>query len=46
VFVSQAIERLKKTLALINALDRSYRVHGSGVDAPGRGAFATLAQLS
>jgi hypothetical protein len=27
---------LNVTLALINALDCNYRVHGSGVDAPGR----------
>lgn len=33
---------LGATLALMNALDRNYRVHGSGVDAPGRGAFAGL----
>jgi hemoglobin/transferrin/lactoferrin receptor protein len=35
-------DRLDLTLALINALDRNYRVHGSGVDAPGRGFFTTL----
>jgi hemoglobin/transferrin/lactoferrin receptor protein len=29
-------------LALTNLLDRNYRVHGSGVDAPGAGLFAGL----
>lgn len=33
---------LNATVALTNLLDRNYRVHGSGVDAPGRGAFASL----
>jgi hemoglobin/transferrin/lactoferrin receptor protein len=33
---------LGATLALTNALDRNYRVHGSGVDAPGRGGFASI----
>ena len=28
-------ENVSLTLALMNALDRSYRIHGSGVDAPG-----------
>lgn len=33
---------LNATVAFANALDRNYRVHGSGVDAPGRSIFATL----
>jgi outer membrane receptor protein involved in Fe transport len=33
---------LNATVALINVLDRNYRVHGSGLDAPGRGAHAGL----
>jgi hypothetical protein len=32
---------LDVTVALTNALDRNYRVHGSGLDAPGRNLFAT-----
>ncbi|MGH9201700.1 MAG: hypothetical protein ACRD2A_10760, partial [Vicinamibacterales bacterium] len=33
---------LHLTLALINVLDRNYRVHGSGVDAPGINLYAGL----
>ena len=32
--------KIRLDLALMNALDRNYRVHGSGVDAPGISAFA------
>jgi outer membrane receptor protein involved in Fe transport len=33
---------LRATVGLMNILDRSYRTHGSGVDAPGRSAFVSL----
>jgi outer membrane receptor protein involved in Fe transport len=40
---SLAITRsLDATVALMNVFDRSYRVHGSGVDAPGRNLFAAV----
>ena len=35
-------DHLDVTVALMNALDRNYRVHGSGLDAAGRGIFAAL----
>lgn len=33
------MRNLDATVAVFNLLDRNYRVHGSGVDAPGRNAF-------
>ena len=35
-------DHLDVTLAVMNALDRNYRIHGSGVDAPGINAFAAV----
>jgi outer membrane receptor protein involved in Fe transport len=34
--------KVRVDLALMNALDRNYRVHGSGVDAPGASVFVRL----
>jgi outer membrane receptor protein involved in Fe transport len=34
--------RVRLDLAMSNVLDRNYRVHGSGVDAPGVNVFARL----
>jgi hemoglobin/transferrin/lactoferrin receptor protein len=34
--------KIRVDIALMNALDRNYRVHGSGVDAPGVSMFARL----
>ena len=34
--------RVSVNLSLTNLLDRSYRIHGSGVDAPGRGGFVSV----
>jgi hemoglobin/transferrin/lactoferrin receptor protein len=36
-------DRVDLTFALMNAFDRNYRVHGSGVDAPGISVFAGMA---
>lgn len=33
------MRNLDATVAVINLLDRNYRVHGSGIDAPGRNLF-------
>lgn len=35
-------ERWQLIAALENALDRNYRFHGSGLDAPGRSAYLAL----
>lgn len=35
-------ERITLTAALLNLLDRNYRVHGSGFDSPGINAFAAV----
>jgi hypothetical protein len=35
-------QRVQLTVAVLNALDRNYRIHGSGVDAPGVNVFAGL----
>ncbi|MDX1981476.1 MAG: TonB-dependent receptor [Bryobacteraceae bacterium] len=35
-------ERLQLTVGVSNLLDRNYRTHGSGVDAPGAGVYANL----
>jgi iron complex outermembrane receptor protein/hemoglobin/transferrin/lactoferrin receptor protein len=35
-------ENLRVTLALMNVLDRNYRIHGSGVDAPGLNFYVAV----
>ena len=35
-------EKATVSLALQNLLDRNYRIHGSGIDAPGINAFVSL----
>jgi hemoglobin/transferrin/lactoferrin receptor protein len=35
-------ERIELNWALMNLLDKNYRVHGAGVDAPGRNAFLRI----
>ncbi|MEK7404853.1 MAG: TonB-dependent receptor, partial [Acidobacteriota bacterium] len=35
-------ERLRLSLGVVNLLDRNYRLHGSGLDAPGINAFVGL----
>jgi len=35
-------ENVSLNLALMNLLDRNYRVHGSGIDAPGVSLFIGL----
>ena len=35
-------DRTELSLGVDNLLDRAYRTHGSGLDAPGRNAFATI----
>jgi hemoglobin/transferrin/lactoferrin receptor protein len=35
-------ENSSVNLALLNLLDRNYRIHGSGIDAPGINAFVSL----
>ncbi len=41
----QLAERVRVNFALMNLLDKNYRVHGSGVDAPGINIFVTLRYL-
>jgi len=38
-------ERVTLHLALENLADRQYRLHGSGVDAPGRNAYLAVRYL-
>ncbi len=36
------LKNLSVNLSLMNLLDRSYRIHGSGVDAPGVSVYAAM----